>query len=168
MLSLNLNANKSKYIINAFANGCIDIVKTSHSIYGDAIFDFISKKVNHRAIFYSIKNGHFDIVNYYLKSSKKVIRFSDSELHIISRNVCNIRLFENWIENYSKNDLSLVVDHNKLLPFMIKSVVDKYDLELLDIFIKKYPDCFNDLLNRISSNNKGIQFKRELKLSKLL
>lgn len=171
---MKLNANKSKLLINSFANGDLDRVMQFHRQFGNEIFEFSHTTKNRgrtsRAISYSLKNGHFNIIDFYLKSMSSVFKFTNSEIRSATmRLVHSDEYFNSWIDGYNLLDnRDVVIDSNYLFSSIIGQLVNRNKYYLIDSYIERYPESLHDFITLCGNNAKGIQLKRELLLRQIL
>lgn len=170
---MKLNANKSKLLINSFANGDLGRVMQFHHQFGNEVFEFSHRTgkggTTNRSISYALKNGHFNIIDFYLKSIKNP-KFTQSEIRsAIMRLVHSDEYFNFWIDGYNlldnKDD---VIDSNYLFSSIIEQLVYRNKYYLIDNYIERYPESLHDFINLCGNNAKGIQLKRELLLRQIL
>lgn len=161
-----IKANTRKLILNSFANGELDLVMQFRAKFGDKLFEH-SFPGHQRLIFYSIKNGHFNIVNKYLETSKPTI--STHEIRQITSHIAHPRRFKNWITEYNGNEkLQSLIPFDLLFGPLTQHIVGSYDINLIDDFLELYPEKFSYVVSQTSGSSKGIQLRRHLKLRELL
>jgi len=166
-----LKANTVKLMINSFANGELELVKKFYAQYSKEVFDYVPqiKRGNfHRLIFYAFKNGHFDIINFYLSIVPEA-NISDSEVRAIANNVAHRDRFSKWFEYYESSEvLQSKIKYDLIFGYISSYVVGSYDIDLIDQFLDKFPDKFESILKQCSSSSKGIQLRRHLQLRQLV
>jgi hypothetical protein len=166
-----LKANTVKLMINSFANGDLRLVKQFHAEYGNLIFDFVPRIKSgnfHRLIFYSLKNGHFDVINFYL-SVFPTAKIGEDEIRIICDNIAHKSRFLKWFEGYElSKKLQSKIDYDILVKWVSYCVVSRYDLELIDQFLDKFPDKFQVVISSCGTSAKAIQLRRHLQLKQLV
>lgn len=162
-----LKANTRKLMINSFANGELDLVRKFYAKYGNDIFE----KAFHghqRLVFYALKNGHFNIIKLYIDLVNGA-NFSTHEIHMVSREIASAKRFKKWLDGYDAFEYKSRIIAPELLATTITThIVGTYDIELIDQFLERYPNKFNELVKSIGTSAKGTQLRRHLKLRELL
>jgi len=164
-----MKANTIKLMINSFANGHLELVKDFHRKFGDNVFQYVpdvKRGYHQRLIFYAFKNGHNDVIEYYLNQScAKPLQ--SNERYQIAKSAAKPGRFIDFIENRSDK-------YKEFLPLencidVIKSnITQSYNIELIDEYLEKYPDDINSLIDKCSNSSKGIQLRRHLQLKQLV
>lgn len=164
-----MNANAKKLLLNSFANGNLEIVKTFHSKYGNSIFDSRENfSNNQRLIFYAIKNGHFNIVDYWVDKTKNGI-LSSREVSLIMRHISHSKIFDIWLNKYYSNEkIQSILPISSIKFEMSTYITMRYDLDLIDSYLTKFPEQFNNIMENCGTSDKGKQLKRHLKLKTLI
>jgi hypothetical protein len=166
-----LKANTVKLLINSFANGNLELVKNFYHLYGKEVFDYVPrvKRGNYsRLIFYAFRNGHFDVINFYLNTIPNA-QISDSDIRTIAEGMAHRDRFLKWTTEYSTNEkLSSAVNVQKLNSYVSSYVVSSYDIELIDQFLEIYPERLPEILKNCSTSAKGTQLRRHLQLRQLV
>ena len=99
-----MKANTIKLMINAFANGDLELVKQFRFQYGNEVFEYVPKVrkgYHQRLIFYSFKNSHSDIIEYYL-SQETSKPLAPGEIYSIAKSAAKPGKFVDFIENRSE------------------------------------------------------------------
>jgi hypothetical protein len=164
-----MKANTIKLMINSFANGNLELVKQFRFQYGNDVFEYVPqvrRGYHHRLIFYAFKNGHSDIIEYYL-SLESPKPLSVSEIHLIAKSAAKPGKFVNFIENRSEK-YKQFLPLEKAIEVIKSNITQSYDLELIDEYLEKYPEEFNSILEKCSSSARGIQLRRHLQLKQLV
>ncbi len=161
-----IKANTRKLILNSFANGELGLVMKFRAQFGNKLFEH-NFPGHQRLIFYSIKNGHFNIINEYLDTSNPII--SADEIRQVTRHIAHPRRFKNWITEYNINKkLQSLIPFDSLFGSLTQHIIGSYDINLIDDFLELYPDKFSYVVSQTSGSAKGIQLRRHLKLRELL
>ena len=166
-----LKANTVKLMINSFANGDLELVRKFFFQYGKEVFDYTPRIKSgnfSRLIFYSFKNGHFEVINFYLSVIPEA-KISDGEIRAIANHIAHRDRFSNWFSYYEYSEsLKSKINSDLIFSYISSYVISSYDIELIDQFLDRFPDKFQDVVKQCSTSAKGIQLKRHLKLRELL
>lgn len=162
-----------RVLISDFSNGNLEGVISAYEKWGDEIFEYVPKKgysYFDRLIVYSVKNSKFNIVDYYLKCSKSSISLNIRELNQISSKISGkkerIEEFIQVCENNEKISEFLKFDYT--YKSIIDNIVKNYNYELIDWFIKEYPNELESMIKMCSTTKLGTQLKRHLIISKVI
>ena len=164
-----LKANTVKLMINSFANGELELVRKFHAQYGDTLFNYVPRIKSgnyHRLIFYAFKNGHFNIINFYLSLPNSKV--SESEVRGFAEHIAHRENFYKLKEYESNELLKAHITQDYLFNQVSIFVTRSYDIDLIDQFLDKFPDKFEDILKQCSTSSKGIQLRRHLQLRQLV
>jgi regulator of sigma D len=162
-----------KTLISDFSSGNLEGVISAHENLGDDVFDYVpidGRSYFHRLIVYSIRNSHFNIIEYYLENSKTHTLLSLSELNKIASKISSkkerIEEFLKICDNNKKVSEFLKFDYT--YKCIVQDIVQHYDYELIDWFIKEYPNELESMIKMCSTTKLGTQLKRHLIISKVI
>ena len=160
------NANTKKFIINSFANGDMDRVKELHAKHGKEVFEFAARGAE-RAIFYSFKNCHFDVMSYYI-SFDYAKPLSGQEMSQVGVHISGNTRFVKFLDGYQNTPgIERFVDLEYIKPVLIRRFVGDRNDNMIDFFISRFPESLNEFIKQCGNSPKGKQLKRELQLKEL-
>ena len=173
-----ISNNERKYIIDSFANGNLDRIKELYSQYGDKIFTLkvtsngyrVGRENDGFSLFYSLKHGHFFILEYYFYTCPMDITISNKLADVLIEDIISKDKLNEWYIKYNSFQFKNRIVINDLVSLMcnysikhlkyenIYWLIDNFDqkariLNIIDIFSKyndryRYKQLKRDLLLR--------------------